>query len=192
MDVSTSAKAIEWIDHHRRYILMGLTLFFSLIIALSWISFFRSFLAWKEWEEQLVSLQQRELAIKRNIEMLEKRANMLDQEIEQVKNEAKRKEEEFMQKALQGALDGVTESDVSYWRKQLLTYAVLRGVLLQITGRSTSPYDKAVQLSISVEPVDKNKPLDAFQIAQALDFLQLYGYVESFDGKTAILHIRLN
>lgn len=192
MDVSTLTKLIEWVDEHKKQVFLSISAVLLIGFSFSWFSFYRTFIDWKKEEEQLMALKHTQEELQKMIEALNSQSKFLDEQIELKKQKEKQKEEAVINQAIQGGGDGVSEYEVSYWRKQLLTYAVLRGVLLQIVGRSSSSYDHAVKLEITVEPVEKSKPLDAMQVAQALDFLQLYGYVESFDGKTAIVHVRLN
>ena len=97
------------------------------------------------------------------------------------------------QEAHQASLQagGFTEDDVNYWRKQMAAFSQMTGVRLAISGRGPSRYQNATRLSVSVSlagsPIAGG--LSAVDLVKALDFLQLYGYVESFNGSEAIVHI---
>lgn len=73
--------------------------------------------------------------------------------------------------------------DVGYWNKQLFAFSQLTGMQLRITNTAPSRFKDAFQIKVDVSG---RTPLD---VVKALDFLQLYGYVESFDGSSAIVHI---
>lgn len=87
---------------------------------------------------------------------------------------------------------GVSEDMVAYWRKQMDAFSQLTGVRLAITGRGASKFKDASKLIVSIAPMSSATAaaMPAADIAQALDFLQLYGYVESFNGSDAVVHIR--
>ena len=86
---------------------------------------------------------------------------------------------------------GFTEDDVNYWRKQMAAFSQMTGVRLDISGRGPSRYQNATRISVSVSlagsPIAGG--LSAVDLVKALDFLQLYGYVESFNGTEAIVHV---
>lgn len=85
--------------------------------------------------------------------------------------------------------EGYTEGDVAYWRKQLDVFGAMAGMQLRIVGRGKSPYTGAIKVSITLEPAAGTLALSTRQIAVTLDFLQSYGYVESFNGREAVVHI---
>ena len=86
---------------------------------------------------------------------------------------------------------GYTEQDVAYWASQMELFGQMTGLRLEILGRAASKYSKAMQITVSVSAFGP-EALSPFNTAQALDFLQVYGYVESFDGKEARIHIAQN
>jgi hypothetical protein len=105
--------------------------------------------------------------------------------------QAKLKEvRERPQKVINQALNagGYSERDLAYWRKQMMAFGLIKQMRLMIIGRSTSKFANATALTIELSAVGST-PLSGLQIASALDFLQLYGYLESFDGKKAVVHV---
>lgn len=84
---------------------------------------------------------------------------------------------------------GYTESDVNYWRKQMAVFGLMTGVNLDIRGRGLSQYTGATKLTVGISS-SKTTPLPPSSIVNALDFLQLYGYVETFNGTEAVVHIK--
>jgi hypothetical protein len=86
------------------------------------------------------------------------------------------------------SIGGHTEEDVEYWRKQMNAFSLMTGVTLSIVGRGASKYIDATALTVNVS-IDKTQGYSNRKIATALDFLQLYGYVESFNGNDAIVHL---
>lgn len=93
-------------------------------------------------------------------------------------------------KIMSGAISagGYTEKDVAYWRKQMEAFGLMTGMKITIIGRSISKFAQAMTIKVELLPANGGA-LTPQQTARALDFLQLYGYLESFDGKTAIVHI---
>lgn len=93
----------------------------------------------------------------------------------------------------ESALNGgaVTEEDVRYWQKQLSAYSMLTSTQVYIVGRSMSQFKDATKVTVHIDADRKDGAASggAKYLIQALDFLQLYGYVESFDGKEAVVHI---
>jgi hypothetical protein len=83
---------------------------------------------------------------------------------------------------------GYTERDIAYWRKQMMAFGLIKRMRLMIVGRTASKFANATTLTVELSAVGST-PLSGLQIASALDFLQLYGYLESFDGKKAIVHV---
>lgn len=83
---------------------------------------------------------------------------------------------------------GYTERDIAYWRKQMMAFGLIKRMRLMIVGRSASKFANATTLTVELSAAGST-PLSALQIASALDFLQLYGYLESFDGKKAVVHV---
>lgn len=84
---------------------------------------------------------------------------------------------------------GFTEDDVNYWRKQMDAFTKMTGVQLNIVGRGASRYVNATKITVSVSLSSSTSGLSSSDLAKALDFLQLYGYVESFNGTEAVVHI---
>ena len=86
---------------------------------------------------------------------------------------------------------GYTEDDVTYWRKQMDAYSKMTGTRLTITGRGSSPFKQATKLTVSISSnaMATVSTVSNGDLIKALDFLQLYGYVESFNGAEAVLHI---
>jgi hypothetical protein len=89
---------------------------------------------------------------------------------------------------------GFTEDDVNYWRKQMAAFGQMTGVQLDIVGRGPSRYRNATKLNITVSlsGAGAQAGLSSVDVIKALDFLQLYGYVESFNGTEATVHISEN
>jgi len=83
---------------------------------------------------------------------------------------------------------GYTERDIAYWRKQMMAFGLIKGMRLSLVGRTASKFANATTLTVEIASPTPT-PLSSLQIASALDFLQLYGYLESFDGKMAIVHV---
>lgn len=110
---------------------------------------------------------------------------------ELTEQQAKLKEiQERPMKVINQALNtgGYTERDLAYWRKQMMAFGLIKRMRLVIVGRAASKYAGATALTVEISAVGST-PLSAPQIASALDFLQLYGYLESFDGKKAVVHV---
>lgn len=122
----------------------------------------------QDFERNLESLKQTQAD-------LEKRLVVIDAERSQVVNEA--------------AAQGLTEETIAYWRKQMMAFGMARKVAVTIQGRGKSSFKDAVRLDVLIASPE-GKPLSVIAIAQALDFLQLYGYVEKFDGRLATLHVK--
>ena len=85
-------------------------------------------------------------------------------------------------------VSGYTEDDIAYWAKQMALFTRMTGIRVEIVGRSASHFERATRLTVAVSAAD-GIPLSPFNTLKALDFLQVYGYVESFDGKEAQVHI---
>lgn len=83
---------------------------------------------------------------------------------------------------------GYSESDVAYWRTQMSAFGEMTGVRMNIVGRGSSHYIGATRLTVSLkaDAVDVDTPI---RLLKALDFLQVYGYVESFNGTEAVVHV---
>lgn len=84
-----------------------------------------------------------------------------------------------------------SEDDIDYWRKQMDAFSRMSGVQLAIVGRGQSNYKNATKLNVSISLSSKGAQggLSTLDLVKALDFLQLYGYVESFNGSEAIVHV---
>ncbi len=78
-----------------------------------------------------------------------------------------------------------SEADVDYWRRQMQAYSMMRKVGLTIVGRAKSQFSGATKITVAVS-AGASSPQ---RVNQALDFLQLFGYLESFDGAVATVHI---
>ena len=89
-------------------------------------------------------------------------------------------------------LGGYSESDVDYWRKQMDAFSLMTGVRLTITGRGASKFKNATRLTITIDasPKSGTPALAPVDLIKGLDFLQLYGYVETFNGTEAIVHVK--
>lgn len=85
-----------------------------------------------------------------------------------------------------------TENEIAYWRKQMEVFGAMVGAQIRIVGRSQSPYTDAVAIKVSISPKKDVSAISAKQTALVLDFLQAYGYVDSFDGKEALVHVQMN
>lgn len=83
-----------------------------------------------------------------------------------------------------------TENEIAYWRKQMEVFGAMVGAQIRIVGRSQSPYTDAVAIKVGISP-KKDASISAKQTALVLDFLQAYGYVDSFDGKEALVHVQM-
>lgn len=89
------------------------------------------------------------------------------------------------------SIGGYSEEEIDYWRKQMDLFSMLNGTNMTITGRGTSSFRNAMQLTVKIVAtpgVDETKVKRA--ILRALDFLSLYGYVDSFNGTEALVHIQ--
>lgn len=78
----------------------------------------------------------------------------------------------------------INEAVFSDLMRQLDEFGKVVDVDIKLTGRSESNYEKAIKLELLISANNLK------QQGKALDFLQLYGYLESFDGNKAILHFR--
>lgn len=86
---------------------------------------------------------------------------------------------------------GYSESDVDYWRTQFKAYSLMMNIDMTIVGRGLSAFKNTSKLIVKIslkneQGIINNSP-DV--LVKTLDFLQLYGYVESFDGNEAVVHI---
>lgn len=85
---------------------------------------------------------------------------------------------------------GFSEDDVMYWRKQMEAFSLMTGVRLTVVGRGASQFKNATKLTVSVGPAaSSSMVLPSADLIKALDFLQVYGYVETFTGTEAVIHI---
>lgn len=85
-----------------------------------------------------------------------------------------------------------TEADIAYWRKQMQLFGAMNKSQIRIVGRGDSHFDAAIRLDVEILPAQDSVHLTQKQIALALDFLQAYGFVESFGGNNkATVHIPL-
>lgn len=84
---------------------------------------------------------------------------------------------------------GYSDADVDYWRKQMSAFGQMTGLRLHIAGRGQSPYLGATKINVQIQPTGK-AALTAEQLVRALDFLQLYGFVETFSGQEAVVHVK--
>lgn len=86
---------------------------------------------------------------------------------------------------------GFTEDDVNYWRKQMDAFAKMTGVQMTIVGRGPSRFQNSTKLSVNVALSNTGTftGMTSTDLIKALDFLQLYGYVESFNGSEAVVHV---
>ena len=86
---------------------------------------------------------------------------------------------------------GFSEDDVNYWRKQMDAFAKMTGVQMNIVGRGPSRYMNAIKINVhlALSNTGSFTGLTNVDLIKALDFLQLYGYVESFNGTEAVVHI---
>lgn len=85
---------------------------------------------------------------------------------------------------------GVTEEMINYWRRQMYVFGRVKNLNISVIGRAKSPYKGAVRLNVEIASAIPGKPAPRAVLAQTLDFLQLYGYIESFDGAVATIHIQ--
>ena len=83
---------------------------------------------------------------------------------------------------------GYTQENILYWQKQMTAFGLMKGISLVIAARGISSYENSAKLTIQISPADM-QPIAPMLLAQTLDFLQLYGFVESFDGSQAIVHV---
>lgn len=88
---------------------------------------------------------------------------------------------------------GYSEDDVMYWRKQMEAFSLMTGVRLTVVGRGASQFKNATKLTVGVGPVgiggSSTVGIAPADLIKALDFLQIYGYIESFNGVEAVIHI---
>jgi hypothetical protein len=92
------------------------------------------------------------------------------------------------QKAQQVAALQLAANDeriVDVWRKQMLAWSLMRGIDVTISSRGPSPYQGAVKLVIRIGNASPARLL------QTLDFLQLFGFLESYAKGEAVLHVSL-
>lgn len=133
---------------------------------------------------------------KAEIATIEQQIAQTQETIEKLKKEQQAQEVKFREmrdapaRAMQAALNagGFSEDDIAYWRKQMSAFGQMNRINIVILKRGTSKYANATELTVDITPMSTT-PLTTYQIATALDFLQLYGFIESFDGKTAVIHV---
>lgn len=82
-----------------------------------------------------------------------------------------------------------TEGEIAYWRKQMNAFGALAGLNMRIVGRGKSDYMDAIRLEVEITARPGATLLTNRQVAASLDFLQAYGYVESFNGRVVMLHV---
>lgn len=116
-------------------------------------------------------------------------ANLKKEQTEQIA--AAEREKAGPQRAMVGALSsgGYSEDDVAYWRKQMDAYGQMSGLRMTITGRTASSYQHATRISVQIASAS-SIAMSPEQLVRALDFLQLYGHIESFNGSEAVLHVK--
>ena len=84
-----------------------------------------------------------------------------------------------------------SDAHVAYWQKQMTAYGLMRGMNLVIRSREPSSYENSTKLTIEISSAT-SEPIAPMVRAQSLDFLQLYGFVESSTSTQAILHVALD
>lgn len=121
---------------------------------------------------------------RQNLEAMTRTQGELEQELKRIGDERSR----VVNAAVSG--QGISEEELAYWRKQMDAFGLAKNMSLKVIGRGSSPYKQAVRIDVQIAPAGPSKALAPLSIAQALDFLQLYGYVENYDGNVATLHVK--
>jgi len=76
-------------------------------------------------------------------------------------------------------------ADIAGWKEQFAEYSAIKGVKLELTAFSESPYSGSVKIEANLQCQGTD------QCAEALTFLQVFGFLESFSAGKAVVHANI-